>query len=127
MSGSLYRGPLAGVASLTINGVPFNVVGELQWQPSGNQNETLKGQTTVEGFSSMPNQGFIQATLRDRRDMKISDLQGGSGFDVVATLANGKIITCVNGWQVEVINVNTQEGTFEFRVESDTMTEDTVS
>ncbi|ANA14169.1 phage tail tube protein [Acetobacter oryzifermentans] len=127
MSGSLYRGPLAGLATLTINGVSFNVVGELQWQPSGNQNETLKGQSAVEGFSAMPNQGFIQATLRDRRDVSISDLQGGSGFNVVAVQANGKVITCVNGWQVEAINVNTQEGTFEFRVESDTVTEDTVS
>jgi hypothetical protein len=75
----------------------------------------------------MPGQGFIQVTLRDRRDRKVSDFQGASGLEVIAVLANGKVITCVNGWQVEQINLNTQEGTFELKVESDTVTEDTVS
>lgn len=124
---SSYRGPLAGTASLTINGEAWSVVGELQWQAAGDVNETLKGQSSVEGFQSMPGQGFIQASLRDRRDKKVSDFQGASGLTVIAVLANGKIITVVNGWQVEQINPNTQEGTFELKVESDTVTEDTAS
>lgn len=74
----------------------------------------------------MPGQGFIQATLRDRRDAKVSDLQGASGLTVILELANGKVITAVNAWQTENINVNTQEGTFELHVESDVVTEDTV-
>ncbi|MFT8463133.1 phage tail tube protein [Acetobacter persici] len=121
-----YRGPLAGTATLTINGEAWNVVGEAQWQAAGMVNETLKGQSTVEGFSAMPTQGFIQATLRDRRDASVSALQGASGLTVILELANGKIITAVNAWQTENINVNTQEGTFELHVESDTVTEDTV-
>ena len=124
---STYRGPLAGTASLTINGEAWSVVGELQWQPTGDVNETLKGQSVVEGFQSMPGQGFIQATLRDRRDRKVSDFQVASGLTIIAVLANGKIITVVEGWQVEQINTNTQEGTFELKVESDTVTEDTAS
>jgi hypothetical protein len=124
---SVYRGPLAGSASLTINGEPWSVVGELQWQAVGNVNETLKGQSTVEGFQSMPGQGFIKATLRDRRDRRVSDFQGASGLEIVAVLANGKVITCVDGWQVEQISLNTQEGTWELKVESGTVTEDTVS
>ena len=126
MSGSVYRGPLAGTATATINGVVYNVVGECQYQAAGMQNETLKGQSTVEGFSAMPGQGFIQATLRMRRDRRVGDLQGASGLTVVLTLANGVVVTCVNGWQTEELNVNTQEGTFELHVESDTVTEDTV-
>lgn len=121
-----YRGPLAGTATLTINGEAWNVVGEAQWQASGMVNETLKGQSTVEGFSAMPGQGFIQATLRDRRDAKVSDFQGASGLTAILELANGKVITAVNAWQTENINVNTQEGTFELHIESDTVTEDTV-
>ncbi|KAA8387040.1 phage tail protein [Acetobacter tropicalis] len=121
-----YRGPLAGLATITINGDVWSVVGEAQWQASGLVNETLKGQSAVEGFASMPGQGFIQATLRDRRDAKVSDLQGASGLTVILELANGKVITAVDAWQTENINVNTQEGTFELHVESDTVTEDTV-
>ncbi|MFT9016412.1 MAG: phage tail tube protein [Acetobacter sp.] len=124
---SSYRGPLAGAASLTINGEAWSVVGELQWQAAGDVNETLKGQSSVEGFQVMPGEGFIQASLRDRRDKKVSDFQGAKGLTVIAVLANGKIITVVNGWQVDRINPNTQEGTFELKVESDTVTEDTAS
>jgi len=125
MSGS-NRGPLAGWAALTINGVQWNVVGELTYQASGFQNETLKGQTAVEGPQTMPVQGFLSAQLRDRPDMKVSAFQGANGVTAVATLANGKVITVVNGWHVETISLNTQEGTFEVRFESDVVTEDTV-
>ena len=127
MSGTVYRGPLGGTATLTINGIPFNVVGEGQWQASGPVNETAKGQSAVEGFTQMPGQGFISATFRDRRDYPVSSLQGASDLTVVLVCANGKVITCNTGWQTENITVNTQEGTFELHVESDTVTEDIVS
>ncbi|MFT8634752.1 phage tail tube protein [Novacetimonas hansenii] len=127
MSGTVYRGPLGGTATLTVNGVVFNVVSEAQWQAAGPVNETAKGQSMVEGFTQMPGQGFISATCRDRRDYPISSLQGASELTVVLVCANGKVITAVSGWQTETLTVNTQEGTFELHVESDTVTEDTVS
>ena len=118
--------PLAGSASLTINGVPWNVVGDLAYMPSGYKNETLKGQTTVEGFSTMPQEGYIAATLRDQRTQPISQFQGASGLTVIGTLANGKVITCTNGWVTELGELKTQEGTFEIHIESGDVTEDTV-
>ena len=124
MSGT--NNPLAGSASLTINGDPWNVVGDLAYMPSGNKNETLKGQTAVEGFSTMPMEGYISATLRDRRDRKLSDFQGASGLTVVGVLANGKVVTCTNGWVTELGELKTQEGTFEIHVESGDVTEDEV-
>ncbi|AQU87966.1 phage tail protein [Komagataeibacter nataicola] len=127
MSATVYRGPLGGTATLTVNGIEFNVVGEGQWQASGDVNETAKGQSAVEGFTAMPGEGFIQATCRDRRDFAVSSLQGASGLTVVLVNANGKVITANNAWQTERIAVNTQEGTFELHVESDSVTEDTVS
>lgn len=127
MSGTVYRGPLAGLATATINGVSWNVVGECQYQAAGLQNETLKGQSAVEGFSTMPVQGFVQMTLRDRRDANPLDFQGASNLTIVVQQANGKIITVDDGWQVENINVNTQEGTFELKVESASVVVDTVS
>ncbi|QCE34142.1 phage tail protein [Acetobacteraceae bacterium] len=118
-----YRGALAGRATITINGEVWNAVSELTYQPSGYVNETLKGQSAVEGFSQMPQEGFVSVQLRDRSDKKVSDLQGQNDLTVVAELASGKIVTCKNGWHVEVINVSTQEGTFEFKVESGNVTE----
>ena len=125
MSGTVQY-PLAGSASLTINGVPWDVVGELSYMPSGYKNETLKGQTRVEGFSSMPMEGYISATLRDRNDQPLSQFAGASGLTLVGVLNNGKVITCNNGWVTELGALNTQEGTFDLHVESGDVTEDTV-
>ncbi|MCQ8240519.1 phage tail tube protein [Rhizosaccharibacter radicis] len=124
MSGT--RQPLAGTASLTINGEPWNVVGDLSYRPSGPKNETLKGQTAVEGFQVMPEEGYISGTLRDRPDRKLSDFKGASGLTVTAQLANGKVVTCTNGWVTELGELKTQEGTFDLHIESDDVTEDTV-
>lgn len=124
MSGTNF--PLGGTASLTINGDPWDVVGDLAYMPSGSKNETLKGQTRVEGFSIMPQEGYISGTLRDRRDRKLSDFQGASGVTAVGVLANGKVITCTNGWVTELGELKTQEGTFELHIESNDVTEDTV-
>ncbi|MBV1835656.1 phage tail tube protein [Acetobacter estunensis] len=127
MSGTVYRGPLGGTATATINGVAWNVVGECQYQAAGTQNETAKGQSAVEGFTTMPVEGYVQMTLRDRRDLNPLDYQGSSGLTVVVEQANGKVITVDDGWQVETIVVNTQEGTWELKVESASVHVDTVS
>ena len=131
MSGTTVRGPLAGFATLqiSVNGaaaVNWTVVGELEFQPSGFANETLKGQTAVEGFRAMPDQGYISATLRDQAGQAISQFKGASGISMVGILANGKAITLSNGWTTELGALNTQEGTFDLHVESDDVTEDTV-
>ncbi|NHN83667.1 phage tail protein [Acetobacter musti] len=127
MSGSVYRGPLGGTATATINGVAWNVVGECQYGAAGTQNETAKGQSAVEGFLTMPVQGYIQMTLRDRRDIDPMSFQGASDLTIIVEQANGKIITADDAWQVEQIVVNTQEGTFELKVESDSVVADVVS
>ncbi|GBQ92090.1 phage tail tube protein [Acetobacter nitrogenifigens DSM 23921 = NBRC 105050] len=127
MSGTVFRGPLAGTSSVEINGTTWNVVGECQYSVAGSQNETLKGQSAVEGFSQMPKQGYWSATLRDRRDIDgPSTYQGASGLTVICQMANGKIITVDDGWQVEEIAVNTQEGTFELRIDSASVVVDVV-
>ena len=126
MSQTLTRGPLAGSASLTINNLNWDVVGDLSYMPSGPVLETLKGQTRVEGYRSMPGEGYISATLRDRNDQKISQFKGASGVTAIGVLVNGKVITCTNGWVTELGALNTQEGTFEIHIESDDVTEDTV-
>jgi len=118
--------PLAGAASLTINGDAWSVVGDLAYMPSGSKNETLKSQTAVEGFSQMPQEGYLSATLRDRADKKLSDFQGASGLTVVATLNNGKVVTVTNGWVTELGELKTQEGSFDIHIESADVTEDTV-
>lgn len=119
--------PLAGSASLSINGEAWSVVSDLEYMPSGSKQETLKGQTAVEGFSSMPAEGYVSATLRDRPDRKMSDFRvEGARFTVIGVLANGKVVTCTAGWVTELGALKTAEGTFDLHIESGDVTEDTV-
>ena len=122
MSGTTGR-RLAGIASMTINGDAWNVVGDLVWQPTLVQRETLKGQTTVEGYSEMPMQGMIGAKLRDRADASVQALNGLGDATIVVIQANGKPVFGDQMWCTEVGEVNTQEGTFSVKFEGGTVTE----
>jgi hypothetical protein len=115
MSGSNLR--LAGVAALTIDGAPWNVVGDLEYSPTTVIRETLKGQTQVEGYSEMPQQGSITANLRDQGGTTVASLNALTNSTIIAQLANGKTVYGAPMWQVGEIAVNTQEGTFKVTFE----------
>jgi hypothetical protein len=127
MSGALSTAQrLAGIATMSIDGDPWDVVGDLAWQTTKVQRETLKGQTAVEGFSEMPMQGMISARLRDRPDETVQSLNFKTNSTIVVIQANGKTIQGYNMWSVEVGEVNTQEGTFTIKFEGADVDESTV-
>lgn len=125
MSGTISR-RLAGVVSFTIDGDAWDVVGPLEYSPSYVTRETVKGQSRVEGYSEMPMQGYVSVKLRDRGDETVQSLNGITNSTIVALLANGKTVYGAGMWQVGEIGVDTQEGTFTVKFESDTVTESTV-
>ena len=100
---------LAGIASLTIDGVNYLVAGDLKYQVSGRKRETLVGQDRVHGFSEMPRAGRISMTLRDWANLSLTDVQQMTNSTVVAELANGKTIVGRNMWSVEDQEVDTTE------------------
>lgn len=118
MSGTSTTKRLAGVASLTIDGDSWDIVGDLEYSPTTVVRETLKGQTAVEGYSEMPQQGYLSMRLRDRSDATVYSLNQKSSAQVTAQLANGKTVYGYGMWQVGEIGVNTQEATFSIRFES---------
>ena len=122
MSGTTSR-RLAGLASMTIDGVPWDIVSDLVWSVNTVARETMKGQTAVEGYSEMPTQGFIGATLRDRGDGTVGSFNQMTNVTVVCRLANGKQVYGTNMWCVEVGEVRTQEATFAVRFEGDSVNE----
>jgi hypothetical protein len=128
MSGSLSTSRrLAGIVSFTVDGESWDVVDGLEYQPDGASRETLKGQSRVEGFSEMPNQGMISATLRDRGDEAVRNLGAKTHATVIAISANGKTVSGFGMWRVgEPPSVKTKDGTFEIKFESDLVTEDTI-
>lgn len=104
---------LAGIASLTIDGVNYLVAGDLKYQVSGRKRETLEGQDSIHGYSEKPRAGKISMSLRDTGGLTVADIQAITNSTIVAELANGKTIVGRSMWNVEDQDVDTTEGKFD--------------
>ena len=126
MSGTTSR-RLAGIVACTIDGEAWDVAGDAEYMPTGTTRETLKGQSRVEGYSEMPNQGMIAFTLRDRGDEAVAFLGAKNFATVILVNANGKTVSGYGMWRVgEPPSVKTADGTFSIKFESDLVVEDVI-
>lgn len=128
MSGSTTpKGRLAGVVAFTIDGDAWDVAGDLEYSPTTIVRATVKGQSRVEGFSEMPAEGYVSASLRDRPDATVYSLNLKTSATLTAQLANGKTVYGAGMWQVGEIGVRTTEATFTVRFDGTSVTESTAS
>ena len=105
---------IAGVATLTIDGATYSVVGDLEYQVSDYNVETLAGQSGVDGTKEMPMAGKIKAKLRDTGAVSMVAMAAKRSSSVVGQLANGKIVQGTNMWRSgEPPSVNTEDATFD--------------
>lgn len=104
---------LAGIASLSIDGVNYLVAGDLKYQVSGVKRETLVGQDAVHGYSEVPRAGKISLSLRDSGNLSVATVQAITSSTIVAELANGKTIVGRGMWNIEDQEVDTAEGKFD--------------
>jgi hypothetical protein len=114
---------LAGIAFITIDGVSFDVKGELNWSPSSIKRETLIGQSGIAGYSEMPIAGYISATLFDNSGLSVADFNDMTDTTVQILQANGKQIIGTGMWSVEANEVKSEPGEFNVKFESDDVTE----
>lgn len=114
---------LAGTANLTVDGVPFLVVGEFEYNPSSMKRESLSGMDGVHGFKETPNVPHIGGSIRDGADVSLATLNAMDNVTVVVTLANGKIIVGRNMWTVEDQTSKAADGTIEIRWEGPSVIE----
>jgi hypothetical protein len=108
---------LAGITGLTIDGTAYMVVSDVTWSPGKWKRETLTGLDTVHGYSEVPLQGFIEATLRDSGAIMVGDFATMRCVEVQVQLANGKIVAGSNMWNTTANEVRAAEGTFQVKFE----------
>ena len=108
---------LAGVAYLSVDGASYMLAGDLSYQVSKVERETLTGQDRVHGYSEKPVAGFISGTLRDAGTLSVAAINDMTNVTVVCELANGKTVVGRNLWAVSVQEVKTMDATFEVRWE----------
>jgi hypothetical protein len=106
---------LAGITGLTIDGTAYMVVSDVTWSPARWKRETLVGLDAVHGFSEVPIQGYIEATLRDSGAISVGDFNDMRCVEVQVSLANGKIVGGANMWNTSALEVHAAEGTFQVR------------
>ena len=115
--------PIAGAASLTVDGEPYNITAS-DFRVSAMKAETLKGQTRVEGFSEMPMEGYISATVRLQPGQSSASLVGARSATVVLVRRSGQTVYGSNMWQTEDAATSTVEGTMQVKFEGALVTEE---
>lgn len=118
--------PIAGAASLTVDGNSYNITAS-DFRVSAMKAETLKGQTKVEGYSEMPMEGFISATVRLQPNQPSQLLVSARNVTVVLVRASGQTIYGAGMWQTEDAGTNTVDGTMSVKFEGPLVTEETAS
>lgn len=103
---------IAGTAYITIDGVNYQLEGELKYDVGTVTRESLAGQDTVHGFSEKPKAPSISASIRDSGGLSLAAINAMRGNTVVLELANGKVIIGRNMWTVEAQEVDTTEAKF---------------
>src|SRR3954447_14095343 len=114
---------LAGITTFAIDGVHYMVVSDVTWSAAKWKRETLVGLDSVHGYSEVPLQGFIEATLRDSGSISVGSFNDMRCVEVQIALANGKIIAGSNMWNTTALEVKAAEGTFTVRFDGQDVAE----
>lgn len=116
----------AGIASLTIDGIAYDVVSDLAYFANKVKRETLIGQSSIHGFSEMPQACYISATIRDSGSMTVATFNAMTNSTLVLSLANGKVVYGEGMWNTESEEVKTQEATFSVRFDGPNVIEQVI-
>lgn len=115
---------LAGAAFVTIEGRPYQIAGEGNYQPSGSKRESLVGQDGWHGYGETPQPGMIKWKGRDGNQLLIAALNEASNVTVVLLLANAKTVIGRNMVRMgDPISVSTEDATFDVEFAGPDVTE----
>ena len=108
---------VAGTAYLTVDGVPYQLVGDLEYSSALVKRESLAGMDRVHGFKETPIAPHISGTIRDMNGLSLAALNAMTAVTVTVQLANGKLIIGSAMWTVEDQTSKAADGTVEVRWE----------
>ncbi len=83
-------GPAGGIAFLKINGLQYQLSGELEIQPNTTQNEWEANQDGTVVFTQKAVVPYLSMNIRDSGSLSVQALNGVQDATVQAQLINGK-------------------------------------
>lgn len=113
----------AGVFSLNVDGVDYDVMEGATYILSKFKRETRTGISGIQGFKKTFVAGQIKAKLSDSNGFLASLFGNLENSTVIANAANGKTVGGTGMWVTEPIEVDPIEGTFEVTFEGPSVQE----
>lgn len=118
---------IAGTAQVTTDGATEQLEGGLKYSVATVKRTALVGKDGFHGWKEEPVAPYIEMVLRDAGNLTVANFNAMRNSTIVATLANGKIITGRNMGAVDVQEVDTEDAKFTVRFEGPEVVEQTVS
>lgn len=118
---------IAGTAQVTTDGVTQQLEGGLKYSVATVKRTALVGKDGFHGWREDPVAPYIEMVLRDNGTLTLASFNAMRNSTIVATLANGKIVTGRNMGAVDVQESDTEDSKFTVRFEGPQVSEQVVS
>ena len=109
-------GKIAGISSMSVDGVPTTAKGMLKYQPSGYKREAKVGMDgKLAGFKVTGEPPWISVTLLMMPGTKVADIMANTNIQITVNTANGGVVNGHSMTPLEAIEVDNEEGEFEVK------------
>ncbi|MEG1799070.1 MAG: phage tail tube protein [Synergistaceae bacterium] len=109
---------LAGVITLTVDGVKQSCAGNFKFNLGTPTRTTLVGQDGVHGFSEEQTAPHIEGDLRRTKGFDVKTFYNKEGIDAQLKLGTGETFVFIDGWVNGEGTVDTKEATMPFRFDA---------
>ncbi len=103
-------GPIAGIAFFKINGMQYQLRGELEVQPNSTENDWIANEDLTNEFTQKAVTPYISGKFSDSGSLSIQQLNAVQGVTVTADLINGKTYTLLQAAPWGEFKLNTANG-----------------
>lgn len=107
----------AGLIALVIDGVSYDVKGNVTYNLGSPKRDALVGATSVHGYKETNQVPFAEFEVTDREDLDVKALQALTDSTVEFQLANGKAVVIRNAWYASEGDIGSEEGNIAVRFE----------
>jgi hypothetical protein len=90
-------GPIGGVAFVKLNGLQYELRGDLEVQPNTTENEWMANQDGTMVYTQKAVPPFISGKFSDTGGLSLQQMNAAAGITITAELINGKVYTLQQG------------------------------
>lgn len=103
-------GPVGGIAFFKINGLQYELRGELEIMPNTTENEWLANQDGTQVYTQKAVTPYMQMKVSDSDQLSLQALNAAEGVTITAELINGKVYTLLQAAQWGEQKLDTTKG-----------------